>query len=607
MDAYLVMAQEGKKSRIDITSRRFVIGRGTHADLVLLSNAISREHCCIENVGGIFYLRDLGSTNGTFVNDKKITYTVLSNEDVIKVGPISLTFHIMEEPILEPIETEASPKPIEIEQGVYPGEKTEVINIDNINLKASEYVETSYLNMFYKISTLLPSSKNILSFCETLLDIILSEMTIHRGAVLLYDECQALYKKVVRFARGAQISKMTVNEGVVRKVLRDKEALLTYKDFSSLFIPIVGVQRVLGVVYIDTYGTISEFDQRDLNIMGAIGKQAGIIIENIKYAQQLSKEKDTLTDMLLAEDEMVGSSPQMQRVYELIRKVASTNTSILIRGESGVGKELVARSIHFSSPRRYQPLVVINCSAIPKELFESQLFGHEKGAFTGAIATKKGDFELANNGTLFLDEISDLDMTIQSKLLRALEDNSIRRVGGTKDIPVNVRILSATNADLEELVKTGVFRKDLYYRLNVVEIYVPPLRERKQDIPLLIDYFIKKLSFKMGKRIKGVEDKTMQALIEYKWPGNVRELKNAIERAIILCDQDKLNIDHFHHIFGKKEIKQEEALITLEQVEREHIKRVLENVKGNKALAAQILGITRPTLYQKIQKYNLET
>ncbi len=296
---------------------------------------------------------------------------------------------------------------------------------------------------------------------------------------------------------------------------------------------------------------------------------------------------------------LVGQSAGMRVVFEAIETVAPTEATVLITGESGTGKELVARAIHAASPRRYNPLVVIHCGALAETLLESELFGHEKGAFTGAQYRKKGSFEIAEGGTTFLDEIGDISLKTQTDMLRVLQEHEITRVGGNHPIHVDFRCIAATNKDLKSLIEEGKFRPDLYYRLNVFQIHIPPLRERRNDIPLLADHFVRKFAASMNKRIDGISVAAMNLLTQYDWPGNVRELENAIERAMVVAQGPQL---------GEKEFilrvnQTERTHRTLEDVERAHILSVLEECNGNQTMAADVLNIDRVTLHNKLKKY----
>ena len=297
--------------------------------------------------------------------------------------------------------------------------------------------------------------------------------------------------------------------------------------------------------------------------------------------------------------ELVGKSPAMLRVLEAIETVGPTEATVLITGESGTGKELCARAVHAASSRRFNPFVVIHCGALTETLLESELFGHEKGAFTGAQYRKKGSFEVAEGGTVFLDEIGDISLKTQTDLLRVLQEREITRVGSTRPIHVDFRCIAATNRNLEALIEEGKFRPDLFYRLNVFQIHMPALRERKGDIPLLVDVFVRKFSAAMNKRITRVAPEAMELLDNCPWPGNVRELENAVERAMVVAQEPELR----EQDFSLKPGAPEPGPRTLEDAEREHILRVLEECEGNQTAAASVLDIDRVTLHNKLKKY----
>jgi transcriptional regulator with GAF, ATPase, and Fis domain len=325
-------------------------------------------------------------------------------------------------------------------------------------------------------------------------------------------------------------------------------------------------------------------------------------VHNALAHKRVEKENVRLRETVASvvrPQEMIGQSAAMVRVFEAIQTVGPTEATVLITGESGTGKELCARAIHAASPRHYNPLVVIHCGALAETLLESELFGHEKGAFTGAQYRKKGSFEVADGGTVFLDEIGDISLKTQSDLLRVLQEHEITRVGSSHPIHVDFRCIAATNKDLHQLVEEGRFRPDLFYRLNVFPLHLPPLRERKGEIPILVDHFVRKFAASMNKKITRVSPAAMAVLDRYQWPGNIRELENAIERAMVVAQEPELREEDF----ALRMPVPEHSPRTLEDMEKLHILAVLEECKGNQTVAAEVLDIDRVTLHNKLKKY----
>jgi DNA-binding NtrC family response regulator len=338
-------------------------------------------------------------------------------------------------------------------------------------------------------------------------------------------------------------------------------------------------------------------DPDDLNrlIKNALEKRR-LVTENIQLRQQIEE--------LSVPDEVVGESPAIKKVMEMVNTVAKTDSTVMILGESGTGKELIARAIHSRSSRRYFPIVTINCGAYPEGLLESELFGHEKGSFTGAMYRRKGKLEMADKGTLFLDEIGNISEKMQMDLLRVIETKKFTRLGGDKTIDVDFRVISATNKDLEKAMKEGSFREDLYYRLNVFSILLPPVRERRTDIPLIANYFLHRYAESMSKNVKDFSPQAMEMFTRYDWPGNIREMRNVIERATAVAKTNQIQVDDLSFPFPVSSTPSEGE--SLEEVERAQIMKILNQTKGNIAQAAEILQISRLTLYNKIEKYHLK-
>lgn len=343
-------------------------------------------------------------------------------------------------------------------------------------------------------------------------------------------------------------------------------------------------------------------------------EQIELLISRVNERQKLITENRYWRTNSNADEKLnpvFSRNSRMSLIYEQIRKVAQSKASVLIQGESGTGKELIARAIHFHSPRSGNPFIRVNCAALAETLLESELFGHERGAYTGAISKHTGRFELANEGTLLLDEISEISPNIQAKLLRVLEEEEIERVGGEKTIKIDVRIVATTNRNLMNEIQKGTFREDLFYRLNVVPVYLPPLRERREDIALLVEYYLRKYSLENNAVVKSVSNEAMDCLCQYNWPGNIRELKNIIQRAVVMGSHEVLQVEQFNCLFNRKDEERLGKTLTagnaIEDVERGLIYSTLEKTGGNKTRAAELLKITTRTLRNKLHKYDAES
>ena len=378
----------------------------------------------------------------------------------------------------------------------------------------------------------------------------------------------------------------------------------------------------LRLIHLYTTQGGSNLELDDLDYTLAVADQFAVALEHLKeklhLQDGLAKAKDeakTLRHQLAIESDLVGDSPAMESLKDTIARVAPTDATALIRGESGVGKELVARAIHFSSDRRSGPFVCMNCAALSETLLESELFGHEKGSFTGAAGRKIGKFEQADRGTLFLDEVGEMSLPIQAKFLRVLEGHPFERVGGGSPITVDVRVVAATNRDLEQAIEEKTFRQDLFFRLFVMEIAVPALRDHASDIPVLAHYFLQKFTAKTSSRVQEFSDAAIKQLMDYQWPGNIRELQNTIERAVILARNSTIEPSDIQLSTRTTSSKAAAATgeaskhnnrdISLDRLEREHILSTLERTNWNKSMAAQILGIERSTLDRKLKRYKV--
>ena len=440
----------------------------------------------------------------------------------------------------------------------------------------------------------------------------LNQSSAHR---VTYRVGEGVIGRVVQSGKPV-IVPQTSREPLLLNRLRSHEEHITQKEVSFICVPIVIAGKAAGVLGADRlYKQERDFD-RTAKFLGVV---AGMMAQALKVRQGIEAEKKRLLDenIHLKQElrerydfgHIVGSSNPMRLVYEQVTQVARTNTTVLLRGESGTGKEMIAHAIHYNSLRAGKPFVKISCAALPTTLIESELFGYEKGAFTGAQTRKKGRFELADGGTLFLDEIGDLELTTQVKLLRVLQEREFERLGGVDTIKVNVRFIVATNKDLEEAIKRSQFREDLYYRLNVFTIFMPPLRERKPDVLLLAEHFVEKFEREHGKNIKRISTPAIDMLTSYHWPGNVRELENVIERAVLICDS---SVIHGHHLPPSLQTAEGSDTVThlslaaaMENYERDLIQDALKTSRGNRARAAKLLHTTERIIGYKVKKYKI--
>jgi Nif-specific regulatory protein len=368
--------------------------------------------------------------------------------------------------------------------------------------------------------------------------------------------------------------------------------------------------KVIGLIYLVTRNLATRFDEDHLQLLTAIAGMAAVALQNARHFEALHSENRRLQNEINLQHNMVGDSPAMQEVLQFIARAAPRDTTVLIRGESGTGKELVARAIHQNSPRRDKPFQAINCAALAESLLESELFGYERGAFTNALNQKKGKLEVADGGTVFLDEVGELAPALQAKLLRVLQEREFDRVGGTRPVSVNVRIVAATNKNLEEALRQGTFRQDLYFRLNVISLTMPPLRDRPQDISLLAHYFIEKFSKKSGRRVNGLSPEAKTLLVHYDWPGNVRELENAIERAVVLGASPLVLPEDLPEVVLEKEAGTGVPLAKyhemINETKKQTIIKAFESAGGSYTETAHLLGLHPNYLHRLIRNLDLK-
>jgi len=599
-----------------INEETLIIGRETNADLCIADASVSRRHSKIEKKEEGFVITDLESLNGTFINDVPVKTRLLEHGDRVRIGESQFLFLTHE--------GEATSKSSDVrldEAHVASGSTVQIRFDDAVYLMARD------LSILLKVSTTINSIRGLDDLLERLLELLFEVVPAQRGAILLTNEGSFETSLVFGLDRVQGKDKaVNVSRTVVQQVLRDGVALLASdaavdptlatqsliaaRAHSVMCVPLIVFGRKLGVVYLDTTQARDQFNRDHLQLVAAIAGIAAVAIENARHFEWLQTENERLLADVNIEHNMIGEGPAMQRVYHFISKVAPKDSTVLISGESGTGKELAARAIHRNSQRAQKPFMAVNCAALNESLLESELFGHEKGSFTGAFAQKKGRLEVADGGTVFLDEIAELTPPLQVKLLRVLQEREFERVGGTTTIKVDLRLIAATNKNLEEAIEAGEFRQDLYYRLNVVSLEMPPLRERREDIMLLANYFADKYGAKCNRRLQGFSAEARACLTAYDWPGNVRELENAIERAVVLGTTDLILPEDLPEALLEREtaapaqsrIGYHEAVV---QTKKQIILRAIEEAKGNYTEAAKLLGVHPNYLHRLIRNLNL--
>jgi Nif-specific regulatory protein len=633
------------------------LGRSPSNQVVLKDSHISGIHGRVFRApdGRIMY-RDLRSTNGS---------VVLRGAERIPVGPANAWQEALQDgdqlllgdirsPVVIACELLTGGAQDEIEQtlvGVTPSAADEPSDTKVVASRRIQEAEAlarrvegdpRWLQELYRFARELTQSLDLADVAQATSEAVfrLFPQCTHVG-VMLYDEGSQNFVPVLTRERGMCVGEgesIALSRSILTRVLLEGAALLCVDaraDITSsesivgahiqstICTPLWRGEQITGVLQVDNRQATGMFTEQDLETLTVLSGHASLAIENARLYQRvkIAEEQKSRENRYLKEREerrgrfenIIGQSAVMQRLFAQMEKVMHTNVTVCIEGETGTGKELVARAIHYGGPRKEKLFVTQNCSAIPESLLESELFGHKKGAFTGADADKKGLFEIADGGTVFLDEIGEMAATLQAKLLRVLQEGEIRSVGATKPRIVDVRVVSATHRNLEEEVRQGRFREDLYYRLKVFPIHIPPLRERKEDIPLLAQHFLDRYSREMNKPVPGFSQQAMDLLLSYRWPGNIRELENEAQRLVIQCEPgtfllpDLLSprIRKVESVLDKVNPKRGTLKEVMEQVERWVLQEALREHGGNKSRAAVTLGITREGLHKKLAKFGL--
>jgi Nif-specific regulatory protein len=624
MNPRLVALTGPLKGQVITLAAETSIGRGSSNHIAVSDPSLSRRHCLITGAEASFTLTDLGSSNGAYVNGVPVQERPLEHGDQISLGDSVFLFLLLEG------EPPAPASPVRLSDD-------ELLKGLTVRLRREEAVYLTRaardLNTLLKISAAINDARNLAALAGRLLEFIGEAVPAETGALLLLDEeCETGDEFGSAFAwerRQGACKEVCVSRTIARLVAREGAALLSNDalegpDFSQavsllaaqtrslLAVPLATSGAALGVIYLATSDPIAWFDEDHLQLVAAVAAVAAISIEKLRRVEWLERENSRLREELELNHNMIGESQRMREVYQRIARVAPTDSTVLLLGESGTGKELAARAIHQNSARADSPFVAINCAALTETLLESELFGHEKGAFTGALVQKKGKLEIAQGGTLFLDEIGEMPLPQQAKLLRVLQEREFERVGGARTLKADIRVVAATNRDLETAIKQGAFRQDLYYRLNVVTLTLPPLRERQADIPLLASYFVAKYSAKCKRQVRGLTPTARAALSAYDWPGNVRELENAIELAVALGSDELIQLEDLPETVlevasatpsGASSADYHESL---KEAKKQLILRACEQSGGSYVEAAKLLNVHPNYLHRLIRNLNLK-
>ncbi len=647
--AYLIIRHSNRWSDVLklLPGQNVVVGRSSENQIIVRDERVSRRHAEILHQKGGWVVRDLGSRNGTQVDRRAISAEYsLSDGETISVADCEIVFTSN----LAGAFSSFSPLPVgkSGDQLTQEGFGQPTITHRQNRSQWSTDIESSSLedpaSFFFRLVFELVACESAEMQAQTALDRLLARLGLSSGGVVtLIPNADAANNPagvptlaVLATKQPAGHAYHRISDFLVQTVVRERQALLArnvrhdeqlsfaresaQRDVVSILCaPLRDREKVIGLLHIYSSGEERSLTDRDLEFAIGVADNLAIALVRQQASEHLTrslaktrKQIDELEAQLEITREMVGRSGSLEKVRKAIGRAAPTAATVLIRGESGVGKELVARAIHTASPRRDGPLVCLNCAALAPSLLESELFGHEKGAFTGATDRKVGKFEAADGGTLLLDEIGEMSHDLQAKFLRVLEGQPFERLGGNRTIKTDVRVIAATNRDLEEAVQAKQFRSDLYFRLRVIEVVVPALRQRLEDLPLLVEHFIELLRHHADRRIDGITPQALELLSRHTWPGNVRELRNVIERAMVLGSSHVLDVDDFSlsslgtapllpaAVTSSASIYQP---IPLDDLEKAHIFATLEYSEGNKTKAAQILGIERSTLDRKLKRY----
>jgi transcriptional regulator with GAF, ATPase, and Fis domain len=566
------------------------LGKGEEVDVVLPDPLLADTHAHIHFDGRDFNIAVVDRDSEIYVNGRRRTKHRLSQEDRVRIGSAELEFSLYDEPVTD-------------------------------ETAAKTMAELSSYKRLFEFAQKLMASYDLPTLLDQLLDVVVQVTNADKGFIVLMESGEPVVK-VARNLRRETISDAVthLSDSILAKVVESRKALIVsdaladaqfknslsvmnLKLTSVMCVPLLERGNLIGIIYVGNDNVRQLFDEASLEILTIFAAQAALLVRNALLVNELQLDNRSLQERIerMRFGEILGSAPSMQEVFRKVQKVAGTDITVLVSGETGTGKELIAREVHNRSPRAKGPFISINCGAIPENLLESELFGHVRGAFTGAVANKPGRFQAANKGTLFLDEIGEMPLSLQVKILRALQDRAVTRVGDTASELVDIRVIAATNRELEVEIKAGRFREDLYYRLNVVALHLPPLRERGDDIVVLARYMLSRYAPEYGNKVRGFTPGAIAAVKRHRWPGNIRELENRIKKAVVLADKallgpEDLGIDpdELPPILPLAEAR--------EKWQREYINEVLGLNAGNRTKTARDLGVDPRTIFRHLEK-----
>jgi Nif-specific regulatory protein len=583
----------------------------TLADALTLSAPDDGRPLCRFHVSGDgFSVETLDEHVPVFVNGLPVSTRTLEARDELRVGDSQFVVHAEEPaPVSGLAACPVQIRPLSQLRTVFQLGFDDALLVDGVPAAAHDSRDLATL---LRTAAALSSIRGLAQFDAAIAGLVLDAVPASRVALAGTPGDPSTVRSAWT-APGATVEPLEVDATVLERVARERTAFVVDIDGrQTVAAPSMVFGRAVGVVWIEgDRGTT--FDHGHVRLLLILAALAAVAREQANEAARLVDRNEQLRAEINLEHDMIGTSRPMRTLFDRIARVARTEATILLRGESGTGKELVARAVHRNSARAERPFIAINCAALTETLLESELFGHEKGAFTGAIGLKRGKMELADGGTLFLDEIGELPLSLQAKLLRALQEREFERVGGTRPVRVDFRLIAATNRDLEAAAKAGTFRQDLYYRLNVVSLLLPPLRERQEDIPMLAQYFVRKHGPRSGRRVDAVEPDALSRLVGHDWPGNVRELENAIEQALALGVSDQITTEDLPAGLVSQSVSQassrESSSLnyheTVERTKRDLIQRAFEEAQQSHSAAARLLGVHPNYLHRLVRNFDL--